>query len=204
MQSQSALQQSQTALSSANSSLAAKQIDVNDLASQRENLSLRLSAAMREADETAVANEELQTRIKELEKEQNATVGREVLGRKPLNELGRTQVTTTKKAYKDKFQEPINRFGTNRGLVLETMTLRDADGERLVVNAEPQRKYEELLPAQKKRVVQTSRWKDLNRVPDRVYSSIANNNSLPAASHVKEYEKELNAQLPEIKQVSFG
>ena len=158
---------------------------------------------MREADETAVVNQELQTRIKELEKDKNATVGKEVLGRKPLSELGRTQVMTTKKAYKEKFKEPINTFGANRSLVLETMTLRDIDGERLVMNAEPPRKYEDLLPAQKKRVAHNSRWKDLNRVPVRVYSSIANNSSLPAASHVKEYEKELNAQLPEIQQVSF-
>ena len=134
-------------------------------------------------------------------KKKEASNGVKVLGRKRLCDLGRTQVTATKKAYREKYREDINTFGSNRGLVTESLTLRDTDGERLVVNAEPHWKYEDLLPAEKKRVVRTSQWRDLNRIADRVYSSIPNDGCLPAAAHVKSYEKELNKILPPIHEV---
>ena len=200
-QSQTALQQSQLALGDANANLVNKQTDIVDLTERNTNLKNRLTAVIAEADEKTKAADELKTQVKLMEKEKESNNVKKVLGRKSLNELGRTQVTETKKAYREEFRERINTFGSNRQLVMESLVLRDPDGERLVVNAELPRKYEDLLPAQRKRVAETSRWKDLNRVPDCVYSSVAKNGSLPAALHVKMYKKELNAGLPPITQV---
>ena len=201
-QSKTALQQSQSALITANAELLKKQSNIDDLAERNVNLANRLTAAEAEANEKTQSCEELQNRLKTLEKEKTTTEAGEVLGRKPLSELGRSQITATKKAYREKFREQIDTFGSNRRLVMESLTLRDGDGERLVVNAEPPRMYKDLLPAEKKRVARTSQWKDLNRVGDRVYSSIPSDGSLPPATHVKSYETELNESLPPIHEVS--
>ena len=104
-------------------------------------------------------------------------------------------------AYRKKFLESINTFGRNRGLELETMILRDKDGERLIINATAPHTFAELNKAEKKRVTQTSIWKDLNRIGDLVYSSIAQLGSLPPASHIKQHEQILNLSLPEFLEV---
>ena len=97
--------------------------------------------------------------------------------------------------------EPVNNFGRNRGLELEQLVLTDQDGEQLVVRARQPNTFPNLNPAEKKRVESASRWKDLNRIPDRVYSSAPKTGSLPPASHVKQHEHTLNAQLDDIQQV---
>ena len=163
----SALVKSQSALKEASSNLTAQQSvmtgqhsQINDLRQQNSNLRHRLSAVELEADARAQNNDQLQTRLEELQKEkekqQKSDDATKVLGRKRLHDLGPTQIKATRAAYRKKFLEAINTFGINRGLELETMILRDKDGERLVINATVPHTFAELNKAEKKRVTQTS------------------------------------------------
>ena len=82
------------------------------------------------------------------------------------------------------------------------MILRDADGERLEVHIEPGHTYANLTKGEKRRVEIASRWKDVNRIPDRVYAAAKNVSDLPPSSHVKAFEGELNQQIQAIQQVN--
>ena len=125
-----------------------------------------------------------------------------VLGRKRQNELKPAAVKQTKRAYREKFTETINQFGANRGLELEQLVLKDSDGERVVVNAQPPNTFENLNQGERKRLARASRWKDLNRLGYRVYASAGKVAELPPASHIKQHEQMLNAGLDPIHQVT--
>jgi hypothetical protein len=90
--------------------------------------------------------------------------------------------------------------------VVDKIVLKDKDGineDRLEVNAERPNTYQNLTPAEKKRVKRSSHWKDRHRVSDKCYSELAKVATLTPAYHVKQYEAELNEQLGEIKQVTI-
>ena len=202
-----ALQQSQSSLQSALVNLSTRQSDINGLSEQNQSLNAqnlnlvnRLSAVEAEADEYAKSNEELQSQLDIIQKEKDK--GPRILGRKRLADLGHAQVTATKKAYREEFRDKIDMFGTNRELSLHSITLINKEGEQLIVRAEPPHTYENLNPAEKKLVMQTSQWKDLNRIADRVYAAIVSiSPTLPPSSHVKQYELTLNETLPPITEV---
>ena len=202
-----ALHQTQSSLQSALTEISTRQSPINGLSAenrdftvQNKNLYNRLTAAELEADEHAKGKEELQSRLDAIDKETRK--GPHILGRKRLAALGHSQVTATKKAYREEFREKIDKFGTNRELAMHSITLVDKDGEQLIVRAEPPHKYEELNPAEMKRVVRASRWKDLNRISDRVYAAVVPiGSTLPPSSHVKQYELSLNETLPPITKV---
>ena len=205
MKSQSALEVASSSLTIQQSVVTEQLSQIGDLRQQNTNLRHRLSAVESEADARAQTSNRLQDRVDELEKEkkkqQNGNDAPEILGRKRLHDLGPTQIKATRAAYRQKFLQAINTFGSNRGLELETMILRDKDGERLVINATAPHTFPNLNKAEKKRVTQTSIWKDLNRIADQVYSSIAQLGSLPPATHIKQHEQILNLSLPEILEV---
>ena len=197
----------QSALNNALTNTSSKQREICSLGEQNQelrernqNLTNRLSSVEQEVDESAENNRKLQARVDEMEKEKNKE--QRAYGRKPIGELCPSQVKATKQAFRNQFKDAIDSYGSNRGLVMESITLRDHDGERLIVNAERPHTYENLNRAEKTRVAQTSQWKDLNRVSDRVYSSLAKNTSLPPAAHLKKYETALNATLPPISEVN--
>ena len=202
----SALHHSQSALQSALVNLSTRQSDINCLSEQNQTLSEqnrnlvnRLSAAEAEADEYAKSNEEFKSQLEAIQKKDT---GPRILGRKRLADLGHSQVTATKKAYREEFRDKIDTFGTNRELAMHSITLVDKDGEQLIVRAEAPHTYENLNPAEMRRVMQTSRWKDLNRIADRVYAAIVSiSTSLPPSCHVKQYELTLNQTLPPITEV---
>ena len=83
--------------------------------------------------------------------------------------------------------------------------LQDENGKELVVNGEPPKKYENLSSAGRERVSRILRWKDINRVSDRAYAKARSSasNTLPPSKHLKQEEKQLNLQLPQIRQVQL-
>ena len=119
---------------------------------------------------------------------------KKVLGTTKFNELGRDAKNKTRAAYKEKAQE-LNEFGANRGLTVNKIILRDENGKKVPINVEKPHTYSELTPEEKSEVVTASAWKDLNRLSDRVYSTLTKVGSIPPASHVKSYEKEINSLL---------
>lgn len=143
-----------------------------------------------------------------LKAENKRLIGKEksrekVLGRKKLKDMGKGGAERTKASYRERLVDEINHFGEARGLVLETVTLRDNDGRQLKVNAEKPRTYAELNPEERRRVENASSWKDKNRVADKVYSALNKVGQFPAASHVKAHEKELNKECAQIHVVSL-
>ena len=204
-----ALQQSQMALQSAQTDLFQQQHDCSsltqrnaDLEGRNLNLINRLSAVETEASENAQQNLQLQARLNEVLVEKENQRGTRIYGKKNMCELGHSQVTATKAAFRDEFRESIDTFGRNRGLQMQSITLLDSNGDQVVVNAQRPHTYDNLSAAERKRVAFVSQWKDLNRVSDRVYSSIAKSACLPPASHIKRYEFELNDAMPTIHEVS--
>ena len=124
------------------------------------------------------------------------------LGRKMFAELGKDAISKTRTSYQETFVDPINQYGERRGMVVEKIVLREKEsGQQLEVNAEKAHKYGELNEDERQRVKIASRWKDKERISDRGQSSLSHVGTLPAASHVKAYEKELNAKLGEIQSV---
>ena len=140
----------------------------------------------------------------EKEKQQQQQQQNKPLGRKRFCDLAPSTIKKTRSAIKEKFAEPINNFASNRGLHLEKLILQDGEGERLEVQVTPEPTYDNLSRGDKRRVELASRWKDVNRIPDRVYAAAKNVSYLPPASHVKRFEKELNNQLPVIHQVNWS
>ena len=125
----------------------------------------------------------------------------QVLGRKKFSDLGKDAVCKTRAAYRQRVVEEVNKFGANRGLVVEQLVLRDDEGRQLHVNAEKPETYDKLKPDQKRRVANASLWKDTNRVSDKIYSTLCKVGQFPCASHVKCFEAELNEQVGKVKQV---
>ena len=123
-----------------------------------------------------------------------------VLGRKNISDLSASGIRQTKAAFKERFKDGINSYGENRGLQLEQLILQNDDGERLVVNGERPRTFENLTKGEKKRVDRVLRWKDLHRIPDKSYPP-AKASGLPPASHIKQQEKLVNEKLGEVHQV---
>ena len=166
-------------------------------------LESQLAAMKRVAEETNARNLQLQSVVVNLEgeKQQQQQQQSKPLGRKRFGDLAPSTVKKTRSAIKEKFADSINNFASNRGLRLEKLILQDGEGERLEVQVEPEHTYANLTKGEKKRVELASRWKDVNRIPDRVYASAKNVSYLPPASHVKKFEEELNQQLQPIQQV---
>ena len=167
------------------------------------NLSGRLTAAESHANETLQENEQLKAEINKLKAEKAAEEKRKEkrFGRKRIHDVGPGAVKQTKAAYKKRFVEEINQFGETRGLVMEKLILRDADGENYVVNSQRPNTFENLTPAEKKRVERASFLKDSARMSDKVYAAAVKDASLPPSSHVKAHEKILNAEVGPIHQV---
>ena len=134
--------------------------------------------------------EKLNQAAKEKEKERN-----KVYGRKEFSECSQDTVDKTRAAYRHNVVEGINHYGENRGLTVKKLVLEDKSGRELEVNARKPHTYEELNQEEKKRVETASLWKDTNRIADRVYSSLANVGTFPAALHVKQHEAEVNKQV---------
>ena len=104
-------------------------------------------------------------------------------------------------SYKETFVDQVN-YGENCGLIVDKIVFRDTvSGKQLQVNTEKQRSYEQLNEEERHRVKITSCWKDHHRVSNKGKSTLSHVGTLPAASHVKQYEKTLNAQLGEIHPV---
>ena len=131
--------------------------------------------------------EKLNQAAKEKEKERN-----KVYGRKEFSECSKDTVDKTRAAYRHKVVDSINHYGANRGLTVKKLVLEDKSGRELEVNARKPHTYEELNQEEKKCVETASLWKDTNRIADRVYSSLANVGTFPAAAHVKQHEQEVN------------
>ena len=129
--------------------------------------------------------------------------GRKVLGTMKFNELGPDAKNRTRAAYREKAQE-LNEFGANRGLTVKEIILRDENGCKVPVNVEKPHTYPNLTPQEKSEVETACAWKDVNRISDRVYSTLTKIGSIPPASHVKEYEKEVNSQLGPILPVNLS
>lgn len=167
------------------------------------NLTNRLAAAETETDETLKQNSQLKKDMKAMEVERKEEEKRKEkrLGRKRIHEVGPGAVKKTKAAYKKRFVEEVNKYGETRGLVLDKMILRDENGEIMVVNSVRPNTFENLTPAERRRVERASFLKDANRISDRVYAAAVKESSLPPSSHVKQHEKELNKEVGEIYQV---
>ena len=131
--------------------------------------------------------EKLNQAAKEKEKERN-----KVYGRKEFSECSKDTVDKTRAAYRHNVVDGINHYGANRGLTVKKLVLEDKSGRELEVNARKPHTYEELNQEEKKCVETASLWKDTNRIADRVYSSLANVGTFPAAAHVKQHEQEVN------------
>lgn len=143
-----------------------------------------------------------QNAVNEQQQQQQQQKPNKPLGKKKFTDLSKDGVAKTKASYREAFMDQINQFGENRELVGESIILRDkSNGQQLEVNLEKHRTYEELLDDQKRRVKLASRWKDRQRVSDKGQSSLSHVGKLPNASHVKAFERELNAGLGEIQVV---
>ena len=210
---QSELLQSQAKLKVAEEVISKEQSKNQDKAgviktaeSRISNLTNRLAAAEAETTATLKQNSELKSDMKKMEAERKEEERRKEkwLGRKRIGDLCAGAVMKTKAAYKKRFVKEVNKFGKTRELTLDKMILKDKDGETLVVNAEPHRTYENLNPAEKKRVERASFLKDKNRVLDRVYALLVKDSSLPPSSHVKQHKKDLNKEVGEIFQVKYN
>ena len=150
-------------------------------------------------EETKEKNNLLESVVTDLQQKQQQEA--KPLGRKRFCDLAPSTIKKTRSAIKEKFAEPINNFASNRGLHLEKLILQDGEGERLEVQVTPEPTYDNLSKGDKRRVELASRWKDVNRIADRVYAAAMIVSYLPPASHVKRFEQELNNQLPVIHQV---
>ena len=137
----------------------------------------------------------------ETEKRQEKKSNDQSIGRKAFKDIAPSTVKKTRAAIKRKFVEPVNTFVAPRGLHLHQMTFEDSNGERLQVQVEPSNTYPNLTKGEKRRVVLGSRWKDLNRISDRVYAAAKQVSDLAPASHVKSYEQELNQEIQPVQQV---
>ena len=126
---------------------------------------------------------------------------KKVLGTTKFSELGRDAKNKTRAAYREKAQE-LNKFGENRGLVVDEIILRDENGRKVPINIQKPRTYPNLTAEEKSEVETASAWKDLNRLSDKAYSSMTKIGSIPPASHVKQHETEVNALLQPILPVS--
>ena len=146
--------------------------------------------------ENGSMKEEMAKRDRE-EKERN-----KVLGRKQFSECSKDTIDKTRAAYRQHIVEGVNNYGENRGLTLKKLVLEDESGQELEVNARKPHKYEELNPFEKKKVETASLWKDTNRVSNKIYSSLSNVGTLPAASHVKQHEREVNERVGEVHPVN--
>ena len=162
-------------------------------------LEIQLATTTQLNEETLVTNSQLKTRVADLEADKQKQM--QPLGRKRFSELAPSTIKKTRYAIKEKFANPINHFASIRGLRLEKLILQDSEGERCEVQVEPMNTYPNLTKGEKHRVQLASRWKDINRIPDRVYAAARCVSFLPPASHVKAYEHELNHQLQDIQQV---
>ena len=167
-------------------------------------LSSHISAMEAEMREKEVENIKLKESNIDLQQQQRQNQKEsKPLGRKKFSELGSDAISLTRASYRETFVDPVNRYGENRGLVVDKIVLRDKDsGKQLEVNAEKPNTYETLNDDERRRVKLASRWKDKERVSDRGQSKLSHVGDLPAASHVKAFEKELNAKLGEIQIVS--
>ena len=123
----------------------------------------------------------------------------ESLGRKRLADCSADSVTRTKQAYRHKFGESIDKFGANRGLVLKKMVLKDNEGgQDLEINMAKSSTYANLNEEQRENVVKASCWKDRERVSDKSYARLKKVTEMPAASHVKAHEREMNQKIGSI------
>ena len=202
-QSRSTLKETQTEVAEQQSENRSQREQLQSTELRASNVSNRLTAAERNSEETLRENSELKAEIQRLEAERRAEEKRKEkrLGRKRIHELCPGAVKLTKSAYKKRFVEEINKFGETRGLVVEKLILRDEAGEPLVINSERANTYENLTPAERKKVERASFWKDSSRISDRVYAAAVKDANLPPSSHVKAHEKVLNAEVGEIHQV---
>ena len=126
---------------------------------------------------------------------------KKVLGTKKFSELGEDAKNKTRAAYRVKAEE-LNEFGANRELVVKEIILRDENGKKVPINIQKPHTFPNLTAEEKSEVETASAWKDLNRLSDKAYSSMTKIGSIPPASHVKQYEAEVNAQLEPILPVS--
>ena len=154
------------------------------------------------AERRRLENSQLQTTIASFETENTKKQENQPLGRKSFKDIAPSTVKKTRAAIKRKFADPVNDFVAPRNLRLQQMTFVDPDGERLQVQVEPTNTYANLTKAEKRRVELASRWKDLNRISDRVYAAAKQVSDLAPLSHVKFYEAELNKQIQPIQQVA--
>ena len=108
----------------------------SDLVERNACLHRRLAAVEQEADASQQANDILQVQVNALEAEQKRAEAEKsrVLGRKPVEDIGPDALKSTKSAYKRRFREDVNRFGKNRGLTLDQIILKNAEGKGFVTN----------------------------------------------------------------------
>ena len=122
------------------------QDDRNELTQRNQFLCRHMQALESEVVETRQENDILKQKNSELEKEKEKTSKKQVLGRKKLVDLGPDAVARTKASYREKVANEINSFGENRGLVVQSLILRDEEGRQLEVNAEKPNTYATLNP----------------------------------------------------------
>ena len=126
------------------------------------------------------------------------------LGKKKFSELGPDAISKTRSSYREAFVNRVNHYGENRNLVVERLVLREKDsGEQLEINAERPRTFENLNEDEKRRLHLAGWWKDKERMSDKGQSALNHIGTMPAASHIKSYEQELNAKLGEIQMVGL-
>ena len=119
-----------------------------------------------------------------------------------FSDLGQDGRNKTRAAYRKKVEE-LNVFGENRALIVNQLILRDQNGQKVSINIEKPNTYPNLTEAERSEVVEATAWKDQRRVSDKSYSSLTKIGKVPAAAHVKLYEREVNAKLSTILPVNL-
>ena len=159
-------------------------------------VTLESEAAAKDTQITNSLQENQQLRLSNQELQQQQKQALKPLGYKRLSECGPDAITKTRHAYREKYKEDVNNYGQNRGLTLDKLVLKNTEnGEPFVVNMEKPPTYENLDEYGKKLVEEHSRWKDGEVVSDRSYAKLRKVADVPAASHVKCFEKETNQKI---------
>ena len=159
-------------------------------------VALESDVAAKDSQITNSLQENQQLRLSNQELQQQQKQASKPLGYKRLSECGPDAITKTRRAYREKYGEDVNKYGQNRGLTLDRMILKNTEnGEPFVVNMEKPPTYENLDVHGKKKVEEASRWKDGEIVSDRSYAKLRRVSDVPAASHVKSFEKETNEKI---------
>ena len=195
---QQTLQLTNQKLSDKENTISSLSVKVEDLAERNVFLTHHNTALEEETQEKQNELRELKNKRNMPSSSHNAESSTpKVLGQVKFTDLGPDARNKMRAAYKKKVEE-LNVFGSNRGLTVNQLILRDQNGRKVPVNIEKPHTYPNLTEEERMEVADASAWKDQKRVSDKSYSSMTKIGKIPAATHVKQYEQEINAKLSPI------